>query len=347
MENILDLDFEDIDGVLKSMDQPSYRGRQIMKWIWDRGVSDFELMTNVSKALRTRLAEKYSVFVPEVRQALQSIDGTRKFLLGLYDGKVIESVLIPSSGHYTQCVSTQAGCSLGCLFCSTGKMGFERNLASGEIAGQILAARRFLAENQDPMAVSNVVFMGMGEPLLNWGQVRKALGIIRDPDALNFSRRKVTLSTVGIRKNLEEFGRSATALLAVSLHAPDQELRKKIMPGASRYELDDLIADLESYPLAPRERITIEYVMLKGVNDSLAHAGKLVKKLSRVKCKINLLKYNPGNDPVFEPSDEETIHGFQDFLRSRGLTVMLRKSMGADILAACGQLKARDLDNKY
>lgn len=328
------------------MDQPSYRGKQIMKWIWGRGVSDFELMTNVSKVLRTKLGQKYQVSPPEVRQALQSTDGTRKFLFDLGDGKVIESVLIPSGGHYTQCVSTQAGCPLGCLFCSTGKMGFERNLTCAEIAGQVLAARKFLAENQDPLAVSNLVFMGMGEPLLNWGQVRKALGIIRDPDALDFSRRKVTLSTVGIRKNLEDFGRSATALLAVSLHAPEQELRRKIMPGASRYELDDLIADLESYPLAPRERITIEYVMLKGVNDSLAHAGKLVKKLSRVKCKINLLKFNPGSDPVFESSDEETINRFQDFLRSRGLTVMLRKSMGADIFAACGQLKAGSLDNK-
>jgi len=302
-------------------------------------------MTNVSKRLRTRLDQDFLVFPPVVKQALVSTDGTIKFLLGLADNKVIESVIIPAGDHYTQCISTQVGCPLGCLFCSTGKMGFERNLSSGEIAGQVIAARHFLEDYNLPLPLSNLVFMGMGEPLLNWPQVKKALGMIRSPYALNFSRRKVTLSSAGVRDKLDEFGHSKLALTAISLHAPEQSLRKMLMPSAAGYELDDLISCLESFPLAPRERITIEYVMLKGINDTLSHARDLVRILSRVKCKINLLRYNPDHDPSLEPSDDQTIEAFQDLLRSRGFTVMLRKSMGADIFAACGQLKASNSDN--
>ncbi len=327
--------------MLETLGEPSYRAGQIMKWIWGRGIDDFSIMTNVTKTLRTRLNQDFRVLRPIIRQTKTSIDGTIKFLLSLSDDRLIESVLIPSGDHYTQCLSTQAGCPLGCRFCSTGRMGFERNLTSGEIAGQILSARAFLDEKKDQLPVNNVVFMGMGEPLLNWVQVEKALKIIRASDALNFSRRKVTLSTVGIKDKLIEFGRSNLALTAISLHAPDQNLRKELMPEAARYELEDLIADLESYPLAPRERITIEYVMLRGINDHIAHARELVRLLSRVKCKINLLKFNPDQKSDLESSGEQTIEAFQNFLRSKGVTVMLRKSMGADIFAACGQLKAR------
>jgi 23S rRNA (adenine2503-C2)-methyltransferase len=328
------------------MEEPAYRAGQVMKWVWGRGIHDFELMTDISKALRSKLNQIFQICPPSVRQASTSIDGTIKFLLELADKRVIESVLIPAEDHYTQCLSTQVGCPMGCLFCSTGGMGFERNLSSGEIAGQVLAARGHLEDQHIDKPVSNLVFMGMGEPLLNWPQVRKSLEIIRSPDALNFSRRKVTLSTVGVPEKIRQFADSGLALVAVSLHAPRQELRRRIMPGASNYELDDLIACLENYPLAPRERITIEYIMLRGENDSIAHARDLVRVLSRVRCKINLLKYNPGPDPVFEPSDDETIQAFQEFLRSRGLTVMLRKSMGADIDAACGQLKAKSTADK-
>ncbi len=327
------------------MGEPAYRAGQVMKWIWGQGIGDFDLMTNITKNLRAKLNNDFQVLWPLVKQAETSVDGTTKFLLRLADGRVIESVIIPAGDHYTQCLSTQVGCPMGCVFCSTGKMGFERNLTSGEISSQIIAARHYLIGKNDPLPVSNLVFMGMGEPLLNWTQVKKALEIIRAADALNFSRRKVTLSTVGVRDKLTEFGDSKLALTAVSLHAPEQSLRKRLMPAAAVYELDELIACLENLPLAPRERITIEYVMLKGINDSLSHARDMVRILSRVKCKINLIKYNPGHEPGFESSDHETIGAFQDFLRSRGFTVMLRKSMGADIDAACGQLKARYADN--
>ncbi len=317
-----------------------------MKWIWGQGIDDFELMTNVSKKLRVKLKQDFQIIHPVVKHRKTSKDGTIKFLLSLADEMVIESVLIPSDNHYTQCISTQVGCSMGCRFCSTGIMGLERNLTSGEIAGQILAARSFLKQNNHPLPVNNLVLMGMGEPLANWTQVKKGLEVIRNPDALCFSRRKVTLSTVGVRGKLDDLGRSRLVLTALSLHAPHQELRKQLMPAAAKYNLGELIACLERYILAPRERITVEYVMLKGVNDSLSHAADLVRLLSRVKCKINLINFNPGQVTGFKPSEHEVIEAFQGYLRSRGFTVMLRKSMGSDIFAACGQLKTKIQDRQ-
>nr|WP_028575629.1 23S rRNA (adenine(2503)-C(2))-methyltransferase RlmN [Desulfonatronovibrio hydrogenovorans] len=341
MKNILDLDPVGAAGLMESLGEPAYRADQVMKWIWAGGVTSFEFMTNVSKALRSKLGLEYRIFHPRVSRAETSTDGTVKFLMTMDDEKVVETVLIPAGTHYTQCLSTQVGCPMGCRFCSTGKMGFERNLTCGEIAGQVVSAVRFLKDQGDPLAVSNLVIMGMGEPLLNWTEVQKALNIFRHAQALNFSRRRITLSTVGVRGRLMDFGRSNLALPAISLHAPDQSLRKSLMPGAAEYELGALMDDLKSYPLAPRERITMEYVMLKGVNDSPSQARDLVRLLSGLKCKINLLRYNPGEGAGFKCSSEESIAAFQDYLRSKDFTVMLRKSMGADIHAACGQLKAR------
>ncbi|WP_332308247.1 23S rRNA (adenine(2503)-C(2))-methyltransferase RlmN [Desulfonatronovibrio magnus] len=337
---MLDLDKKGLEQVLQAMDEPLYRASQIMKWIWGKNCNDFSSMTNVSKKLRLRLDQEYTIEPPGVARAARSSDGTIKLLLLLKDGKSVESVLIPAGDHYTQCLSTQVGCALGCQFCSTGTMGFERQMSAGEIAGQVLAARRYLLGSGNLMPVNNLVLMGMGEPLLNWKQVHQALQIFRCPDALNFSRRKITLSTAGVSGGLNKLGQSQLCYLAVSLHAPDQTTRQAIMPGASAHHLDNLIKDMETYPLAPRERITIEYMLLRGVNDSLRQAGELCKILSKVKCKINLLRFNPGVDSSFQSSTEESVEAFQDFLRSKGFTVMLRKSMGADIQAACGQLKA-------
>lgn len=311
-----------------------------MKWTWQKRVPDFERMTNVSKKTRAWLGEEFQIRPPEVVRREQSVDQTIKFLMRLEDGLEVESVLIPSDDNYTQCVSTQVGCPMACRFCSTGRMGFARNLTSGEIAGQVLTAENFLDPARDVHRVRNIVLMGMGEPLLNWKEVRKALTVLRHADALNFSRRKITLSTVGVKKNLFQPGLDGLAYLAVSLHAPEQRLRRSIMPAAAEYSLEELLADLERYPLAPRERITIEYIMLKGVNDSLKQAADLSRVLSRLKCKINLIRYNPGSDSGFAPSETDTILAFQEFLRNKGYTVMLRKSMGEDIHAACGQLKA-------
>ncbi len=296
-------------------------------------------MTNISKALRSSLQQEFVLKKPAVVQRKESIDGTVKLLLGLYDGACIETVIIPEKAYYTQCISTQVGCPMGCVFCSTGRMGFKRNLTSGEIASQLLMAAQDLEDRGlDSTRLTNVVLMGMGEPLLNWDAVKQALGMMTDTLGLGLSRRRITLSTVGVKGRLQEFGQSRLGMLAVSLHAPDQELRRRLMPGAAAWDLKDMVKVLEEYPLAPRERVTIEYVLLKGINDSPAQARDLVRLLSRVKCKVNLLAYNPGEQEGYQPPEEQTILDFEALLRSKGLSVTLRKSKGQDISAACGQL---------
>jgi len=304
-------------------------------------------MTNLSKPLRKILAQNFSIIWPEIREIKESSDGTVKFLLSLENEKLIETVLIPEKDHYTLCLSSQVGCALACTFCSTGQMGFKRNMLSHEIAAQILVAQDYLAQaataataqkKNTSKHLTNLVFMGMGEPLLNWKEVKEALQIINHPLGLNFSRRKITLSTVGIKGVLQEFGQSKLALLAVSLHAPTQELRQKIMPKAARWNLKELVSVLADYPLPRRERITIEYVLLGGVNDRPEHAKQLVRLLSRVKCKINLIAYNPGPNSKYRAPEKKDILKFEQILWSRGMTAILRKSKGQDISAACGQL---------
>ena len=298
-------------------------------------------MTNISKALRSSLQLEFVLERPAVVRRNESIDGTVKLLLGLADGACIETVIIPEKDYYTQCISTQVGCPMGCVFCSTGRMGFKRNLTPGEIASQVLMAAQDLEDAAlDSTRLTNVVLMGMGEPLSNWDAVKQALGMMTDTLGLGLSRRKITLSTVGVRGRLQEFGQSRLGMLAVSLHAPDQELRRRLMPGAAAWDVKDMVKALEEYPLAPRERVTIEYVLLKDINDSPAQARDLVRLLSRVKCKVNLLAYNPGEQEGYQPPEEQTILDFEELLRSKGLTVTLRKSKGQDISAACGQLIA-------
>ncbi len=330
-----------MQNLLKHRGEPAYRADQLWQWMWQKKAGNFQEMTNISKALRSSLQQEFVLQRPEVVQKKESIDGTVKLLLGLSDGFCIETVIIPEKDYYTQCISTQVGCPMGCVFCSTGRMGFKRNLTPGEIASQVLVAGRHLEDTGlDSTRLTNVVLMGMGEPLLNWDAVKKAMGMMTDPLGLGISRRRLTLSTVGVRDRLQEFGRSRLGMLAVSLHAPDQELRRKLMPGAATWDIQDLVSALEQYPLAPRERITIEYVLLKDINDSPAQARGLVRLLSRVKCKVNLLACNPGEHEGYQPPQEKTILAFEEVLRSKGLTVTLRKSKGQDISAACGQLAA-------
>ncbi len=346
-QNLLELDRSQLQALFQSRGEPKYRADQIWQWIWNKGATDFQEMTNISKALRARLQEEFVLHRPRMLTSRTSQDGTIKFLLGLPRDGRIESVLIPEKDYYTQCLSTQVGCPMGCVFCSTGDMGLERNLTPGEIASQILIARDYLtAQGEDPGRLTNIVLMGMGEPLLNWEAVHQALIMMIDELGLGFSRRRVTLSTVGLPGKLQEFGRSRLGMLAVSLHAPDQELRKRLMPRAANWDLQELIRVLEEYPLAPRERITIEYVLFQGINDSPSQARDLVRLLSRVKCKVNLLAYNPGESKGFLPPDQETILKFEEVLHSKGMTVTLRKSKGQDISAACGQLKGEDVSSQ-
>lgn len=337
--NLLDLTFHQLEGFLVRLGEPPFRARQVWQWLWQKGVASPLEMTNISNALRARLAEASAIVLPQVAKRLTSSDGTVKFLLALEGGAHIETVLIPEKDHYTQCLSSQAGCAMACAFCRTGLMGLTRNLTHGEILGQILVARKYLEEAASPLRLRNLVFMGMGEPLMNYENLVNALESLHHPQGLDFSSRRVTVSTVGVVPGILEFGRAGLGALAVSLHAPTQELRESIMPKAARMlPLPRLMETLASYPLKPRERLTFEYVLLGGVNDSLAQARELVRLLSHVKGKVNLIAYNESPGLPFKTPDPEAVEAFQKALWDKGVTVTLRKSKGRDIFAACGQL---------
>ena len=355
--NLLDFTYSELELFCSELGEAPFRARQLWQWLWQKRERDFGRMTNISKELRERLGREAVVLWPEAVQVQTSRDGTTKFLLSLADGQRIESVLIPEKDHFTLCLSTQVGCALGCTFCATGRMGLVRNLNMSEILGQILVAREHVAglvatgqaqgqaqelaqELTQGLALRNLVFMGMGEPLLNWGNLRRALESLHHPLGLDFSKRRITVSTVGVPGMLAEFGGLGLAALAVSLHAPTQELRARIMPRAARFVLDDLIAELAAYPLQPRQKITIEYVLLGGVNDDLGHARELVRLLNKVKAKVNLIPFHPSPELPYAAPDMNSVLAFENLLKSKGLPATLRKSKGQDISAACGQLRA-------
>ncbi len=341
MKNILDLSKEELEQYLKTIGEPRFRKSQIWNWIFKRNIVDFFEMSNLPKGLREKLSRDFSIKLPEICAIKTSKDGTIKLALSLFDDQIIETVLIPERTHYTQCLSSQVGCALKCSFCSTGKMGFIRNLHPSEILGQILIARKYLKDIKAKLKIRNLVFMGMGEPLLNWENVKKALLVIRDKEGFEFSYRHTTISTVGIPKPLLEFTQQDLGSVAISLHAPTQELREKLMPRAAKImELNELLNTLKKIPLRNRQRITIEYILIGNVNDSIEHAKELNKILSSIKCKINLIRFNPGPGIDYMPPEERKVLAFEDLLRSKGQITTLRKSKGEDISAACGQLRA-------
>ncbi len=341
--NILSFSHEELTDLLTGWGENAFRANQLWQWLWQKRVQNFQQMSNLPQKLRGRLDEMFTIFWPRPEKISRSQDGTVKFLLQLKDGAHIESVLIPEKTHYTLCISSQVGCALGCTFCCTGKQGFTRNLAAWEIAAQALVAQEYLDKNPAKTDLKNLVMMGMGEPLLNWDEVQKSFTLLGSPEGLNFSRRRMTLSSVGINGPLQSFAKADIALPAISLHAPSQKLRQKIMPGASRaLDLDKLIKILKTYPLRPRERITIEYILLGNVNDSPDHARQLVRLLSGLRCKINLIAYNEGAGNGYKAPTQEGVLAFEKILWDKGMTAVLRKSKGADIAAACGQLSARE-----
>ncbi|GFH62275.1 MAG: ribosomal RNA large subunit methyltransferase N [Candidatus Desulfovibrio kirbyi] len=347
MRNLVNLTLPELTAWMQAeLGEPVFRAAQVWQWIWQKMARDFEVMSNVSKTCRVRLAESACIVWPQIVSTEQSRDGTTKFLLLLDDGALIESVLIPSDDRkgkrrWTQCLSSQVGCAMGCTFCATGQMGFERNMTMGEMLGQVLVARDWLDDTRpDRPLLRNLVFMGMGEPLLNMRELLRALTSLNDGKGLNFSPRRLTVSTCGIEKGLSVLGQNGLAYLAVSLHAPNQRLRERIMPKAARWPLDKLITTLKSYPLKTRERITFEYLLLGDVNDSLEHARELAHLVGDVKGKLNLIVYNQTTGSPYAASDTERILAFEQYLWSRHITVVLRKSKGQDINAACGQLKA-------
>ncbi len=314
------------------MGEASFRSTQVLQWMHQFGVNDFELMTNLSKSLREKLKAQAVVQTPEILTEQLSKDGTCKWLLKLADGNAIETVFIPEDDRGTLCVSSQVGCVLNCDFCSTGKQGFNRNLTVAEIIGQV-----WLASRQHK--VTNVVMMGMGEPLLNFENVVKAMDIMMDDFAYGLSKRRVTLSTSGVVPMMTELAKQSSVSLAVSLHAPTDELRNVLVPVNKKYPLRELMKVCKTYfENEPRRRITFEYVMLDGVNDSPLHAKQLVELLRDIPAKINLIPFNPFPGTIYRCSSKNAMHRFWEILQNEGFTTTTRKTRGDDIDGACGQL---------
>ncbi len=341
--NLLDLSLDELRALMAELGEPRFRADQVWQWLWQKGAREFGQMSNVSKALRAKLAERAEIRPPAIDTVRESEDGTAKFLIRLADGALIETVLLPSRTHYTQCLSTQVGCAMGCAFCSTGTMGLARNLTHSEICGQVLLGREWLerrnAEDNGSRTLRNLVFMGMGEPLMNYGTLVRSLRTLGDDKAFGISARRMTVSTAGVPGRMTELVETGLARLAVSLHAPAQELRERIMPRAARmHPLPALMEEIRKLPLRPQERTTFEYIMIGGVNDSVQQARELVRLLSHVRAKVNLIACNPAKDSPFAPPTMEAIEAFQQVLRDKGYVAMLRKSKGQDIKAACGQL---------
>ncbi len=318
--------------------QPAFRARQIYTALYRQRVSDVRQATALPAVLRERIAAQHELGIPGIARRYESADGTRRYLLSLADSRTVETVLMPEGGRDTICISSQVGCPVNCRFCLTALMGLERNLTAGEIVGQVLAVCRDNALLADGGRL-NIVMMGQGEPLLNLENVLKATRILLDPAGAGLSPRRVTVSTSGIIPRIEEMARhEVRPKLAVSLNASTEEVRRELMPITRRYHLKDLLEACRAYPLRPWEKLTFEYVLLKGVNDSDADARRVVKLLANLNCKVNLIALNPGPGIPYEKPEPERVASFQETVR-RGMPCFIRKPRGLDIFAACGQLK--------
>ena len=346
--DILDLSRTELEAWCATEGVPSYRAAQIATWLYRQGARDFGAMRNLPGAVRERLAAAFRIALPEVATVSRSTDGTRKLLLRLDDGATIESVLIPDGERLTLCVSTQVGCAMGCGFCATATLGLGRHLRRGEIVAQLLVARALVAaegpSHDGPERITNMVFMGMGEPLHNYAGTVGAIETLTASWGVEFSHRRITVSTVGLLPEMQRLLADTQVNLAVSLTAIDQDVRRRIMPVSKKYPVADLLATCRTLPLPRRKRITFEYVMLAGVNDAPAQARALADALTGVRCKVNLIPFNPFPGAGFGRSDELAVARFQDALRSAGVHATVRESRGPDIAAACGQLVGEETD---
>lgn len=336
-----DLSKNELESEMSKIGEKPFRGRQLYKWMYSKGIFDFSEMTDLSKKLRTNLGQQYSfrrIQIVEKKQS--SIDGSTKLLIELEDKNRIEAVILKDGQRLTGCVSTQVGCRMGCSFCSTSKIGLIRNLTIGEIVRQIIIMNSMLSENDEKL--SNIVFMGMGEPLDNLNNLNEAIRIILDESGLNFSHRKVTVSTCGLAEELKKMYQEMDSAvnLAVSLNFADNQVREKYMPVNKKYPVENLISTLKSLPLQKRKRITIEYVLLKGINDTEQDAKNLSNLLKGLPVKINLIVYNDTNIG-FDPAVDQKVLNFQEILQRSDFSVFVRKSLGSDIEGACGQLYAK------
>lgn len=342
MQNILNLTRQALEQWFEANEMRSFRAGQIFKWLYIRQAGTFDQMTDLSKDLRKKLPECFEIKRLEMIKKQVSKDTTEKFLFRLDDGNHIESVLIPEKDHFTLCVSSQAGCAQNCRFCLTATGGLIRNLETWEIVAQVRDARAYLLEKGlDPLALSNVVFMGMGEPLANYRNVINALKIITDTDfGLKFSPRRVTVSTSGLVPKITQLGLDTDVNLAVSLNATTDEVRSYLMPINKKYPIKDLLEACRTFTMKPRNKITFEYILMKEINDSKEDALRLVKLLSPIKAKVNLIPFNEHRGSSFKRPSSKEISDFLQILLDKKLTAITRKSKGDDILAACGQLKA-------
>jgi 23S rRNA (adenine2503-C2)-methyltransferase len=338
--NLTELNRKQFDELMIAFKQPKYRAAQLYEWVFQKYARSFDEMTNIPKSLRQSLIDAgYDVGKAEVGQIQSSVDGTKKLAIHLKSGGVVETVLIPmgDGSRYTQCISSQLGCAMNCQFCYTATLGLSRNLSAGEIIDQVLLAKKVAPE----IHVSNIVFMGMGEPLHNLDHVVKSLDVICDENALNFSYRRVTVSTSGLVPQIEKLGQLAPVNLALSLNATTDDIRNQIMPINKKYSIAKVLEALKKYPLPPRRKLTIEYVLLGGLNDSKDDALRLTRWLQGMDVRINLIPWNPFQGPKYQRPETENVLYFQNLLMSKGFTVTVRGTKGLDIDAACGQLGER------
>lgn len=341
--NLLNLDKAGLEAFFTAMGEKAFRATQVMQWIYQFGVSEFDEMTNLGKALRQKLNDTAEIAVPKIVSQQDSDDGTIKWALQLDSGNNIETVFIPEDGRGTLCISSQVGCALECSFCSTAQQGFNRNLTTAEIIGQVWIANQTLkCIPRDERVITNVVFMGMGEPLLNFDNVVRAINILLDDHAYGLSKRRVTISTSGVIPALDRLKEVTDVALAVSLHAPNDELRNELVPLNRKYPIKELLEACKRYVAGEtRRKVTFEYVMLEGVNDKPEHARQLVKILKGVPAKLNLIPFNPFPQTSYQRSSVERVQAFSQILIKAGLITTTRKTRGDDIDAACGQLAGK------
>ena len=352
MVNLLNYNLPQLTDYFQSIGEKPFRAKQVMRWMHHFGVNDVEEMTDIAKVLREKLRAEAEITLPTVQTELISNDGTRKWLIGTDAGNSVETVFIPEDDRGTLCVSSQVGCALECTFCSTGRQGFNRNLSVAEIIGQLWIANKSLRQDggyellsANDRIISNVVMMGMGEPLANYDNVVTAMQIMLDDSAYGLSRRRVTLSTSGLVNQMDRLKEDCPVALAVSLHAPNDALRDVLVPINKKYPIRELMAACERYLVkAPRDFVTFEYVMLDGMNDTVEQARQLLEIVKNVPCKFNLIPFNPFPNSGYETSKPSHIRVFRDILMQAGYVVTVRKTRGDDIDAACGQLAGKVLD---
>jgi 23S rRNA (adenine2503-C2)-methyltransferase len=338
MRNFFEFTIHDLEDAIGALGNEKFRARQLYKWVYNKGVLDFNEMTNISKSLRLVFGEMFHTGLPEIKDVLHSRDGSIKFGFATSEGRIMESVLIPEKDRNTFCVSSQIGCRMGCKFCITGKIGFVRNLSAAEMVGQIMAAKKYCGEQR----ITNIVFMGMGEPVDNLNALVYALEIMKNSLGLDFSHRRITVSSVGLLDGLRTL-EPKVAGLAISLNAADDAKRTEIMPINRLYPVREIVNFVRSFRGSKRIRITFEYVLLRGFNDSIEDARKLAELLSGVKCKINLIPFNESPYIPFQAPPQRSVEQFHEYLLERHFTAIVRNSRGSDIGAACGQLGARYL----